>query len=337
MAGATPRTIRLQDLTVDVSLSGVAQGDLFFRGSSKWNNLAAGTVGNLLATGGSGANPSWASRLTYASSGSILTITDGATTDVPLVVNGVTSQSGDLAQFKVNGTTLAKVTASGCVRAASGTASNPSLGFENSNNNGFYQYSNSGTGHINSGELWGCGKSSGFEVRSTSQFLFSSTGDPTSSPDTGLKRSSAGVVTVTNGSTGFGSLLLTAGATSTTPFVARGIASQSATLIQLQGESSTTAGRAQAEVDTAWVDSTDATRKARLILRAWDTSAREVARGWSDGAGRFAAAAPASAPTDAQIGTSQVTFYLDESGHNLKFRVLYSDGTTFKTGTVALV
>lgn len=137
MAGTTPRTVRLQDLTVDVSLSGVAQGDLLFRGASKWNNLAAGTSGYYLKSNGAGADPSWASvsvspagssgqlqwnssssfagaaYLNYATSGSILTITDGAITDVPLVVDGVTSQSGDLQQWKVNGTTKAKVNASG--------------------------------------------------------------------------------------------------------------------------------------------------------------------------------------------------------------------------------
>ncbi len=118
----------------------------------------------------------------------------------------------------------------------------------------------------------------------------------------------------------------------------RGTTSQSAVILQLQGQSSTTAGRQQADIDTAWIDSTDATRKARLILRAWDTAAREAARGWADGTvGRFAAAAPASAPTDAHIAASQVSFYLDESGHNLLFRVCYADGSTYKTGTVALV
>jgi len=120
--------------------------------------------------------------------------------------------------------------------------------------------------------------------------------------------------------------------------VVAGTTSQSAPLLQLQGTSSTTAGTAQAEVDTAWVDSTHATRKARLILRAYDTAARETARGWADGTyGRFAVSAPNAAPTDAQIGAAQVSFYLDEGGNNLIFRVCYTDGTTYKSGTVALV
>jgi hypothetical protein len=35
------------------------QGDILYRGSSAWSALAPGTSGKLLATGGSGANPSW--------------------------------------------------------------------------------------------------------------------------------------------------------------------------------------------------------------------------------------------------------------------------------------
>lgn len=46
---------------------------------------------------------------------------------------------------------------------------------------------------------------------------------------------------------------------------------------------------------------------------------------------------PNSAPTDADLGASMVTAYLDEGTNNLKFRVKYADGTTLKTGTVALV
>lgn len=126
-------------------------------------------------------------------------------------------------------------------------------------------------------------------------------------------------------------------AAGTIGYVVRGIASQTAPLVQLQGQSSTTAGRAQAEVDTAWIDSTDATRKARAVRRAYDTAARETDRGWADGsAGRFACAAPASAPTDAHLAASQISFYMDEGGNKLHVRVKYADGTTLKTGEIAL-
>jgi hypothetical protein len=104
------------------------------------------------------------------------------------------------------------------------------------------------------------------------------------------------------------------------------------------GKSSTGANREQFTDRGEWVDSTDATRKGRRRFTVYDTAEREAARGWADGsAGRWASAAPASAPTDAHLAASQISFYLDESGNNLKVRVKYADGTTLKTGTVALV
>jgi len=54
-------------------------------------------------------------------------------------------------------------------------------------------------------------------------------------------------------------------------------------------------------------------------------------------AGRTYQATPATAPTDGNIGAAQISFYLDEAGNNLKVRVKYSNGTTLKTGTVALI
>jgi hypothetical protein len=44
----------------DVSLSGVAQGDLLYRGVTTWNNLPHGTSGQFLQTQGASANPIWA-------------------------------------------------------------------------------------------------------------------------------------------------------------------------------------------------------------------------------------------------------------------------------------
>lgn len=48
-------------------IGSAAQGDILYRGSSGWARLAAGTSGNVLTTGGSGANPSWASSATNTS------------------------------------------------------------------------------------------------------------------------------------------------------------------------------------------------------------------------------------------------------------------------------
>ena len=45
---------------------------------------------------------------------------------------------------------------------------------------------------------------------------------------------------------------------------------------------------------------------------------------------------PAAAPADADIGTSEMRFWVDETTHTLKIRVRYSDGVTLKTGEVPL-
>lgn len=54
------------------------------------------------------------------------------------------------------------------------------------------------------------------------------------------------------------------------------------------------------------------------------------------GDGRLISSTPASAPTDANLLNGSISFYLDESGHNLMVRVKYADGTTLKTGTLAI-
>lgn len=62
------------------------------------------------------------------------------------------------------------------------------------------------------------------------------------------------------------------GATGNNPLRINGESGQTAPLLQLTGYSSTTAGRPQAEIDTAWATSTDATRAGRLLLRAYSTT-----------------------------------------------------------------
>lgn len=139
MPGGSPITVRLQDLTVDVALSGVAQGDLLIRGADKWQNLPAGTSGYFLKSNGAGANPSWASvslspagengqiqynaegafagaqGLKYQPRGSIFTVCSGGGTDVPLTVDCPASQSGNLLNLRVNGTNRASVTKDGAL------------------------------------------------------------------------------------------------------------------------------------------------------------------------------------------------------------------------------
>lgn len=52
--------------------------------------------------------------------------------------------------------------------------------------------------------------------------------------------------------------------------------------------------------------------------------------------GRQYLGSPNSAPTDSDLFNGSISLYLDEAGNNLKVRVKYSDGTTLKTGSIAL-
>lgn len=56
-SSAAPTGVTLSAL-IDVAL-GNTQGDIIYRGSSAWGVLAPGTSGDVLTTGGSGANPAW--------------------------------------------------------------------------------------------------------------------------------------------------------------------------------------------------------------------------------------------------------------------------------------
>ena len=53
------------------------------------------------------------------------------------------------------------------------------------------------------------------------------------------------------------------------------------------------------------------------------------------GDGRLYVQSPNAAPTDSNLGNSQITFWLNEAGNQLTFRARYSGGT-LKTGTVTL-
>lgn len=49
-----------QDFVLSAPTAAVAQGAILFRGASAWEVLAAGTAGQVLTSGGAGADPSWA-------------------------------------------------------------------------------------------------------------------------------------------------------------------------------------------------------------------------------------------------------------------------------------
>lgn len=63
LANNTGASSSPSELTIEQALNmfaSIAQGDILFRGATAFQRLAAGTAGQILTTGGAGANPSWA-------------------------------------------------------------------------------------------------------------------------------------------------------------------------------------------------------------------------------------------------------------------------------------
>lgn len=77
-------------VTSVLDLLGSTQGQLLYRGASSWAPLATGTAGQLLQSGGAGANPSWITgysltdgdkgSITVSSSGAVWTLDDAVVT-----------------------------------------------------------------------------------------------------------------------------------------------------------------------------------------------------------------------------------------------------------------
>jgi hypothetical protein len=148
----------------------------------------------------------------------------------------------------------------------------------------------------------------------------------------------------------FGALSVVCSAVGIIGQVIQGLASQTAVLLQLQGTSSTTAGRPQADIDTAWNVSTDATRSADLVLRAWyTTTANEFLRGRGVSGGAaigFLGSTPVLQQTG-DAGTAMVTFGLmsgtptfaaaNLTGKLLPSSIIATADLTGQTGTAASV
>lgn len=260
MPGAAPLTVRLEDLRVDVSLSGVAQGDLLVRGASKWNNLAAGTSGYFLKSNGPGANPSWAAvsvspggssgQLQYnnagafgglastvvATSGNLITVTAPAATDVPLTITGHASQTVNLLTLKKSTTTV---------------------GYFGANGELF----------INPPVAPASGYSLRLQYLSTDKFTVDYAGNT----------SIQGAVSAIAAGAGYSTfVLLNAGnhlsSSSTYTFGVNSPAAQTGAHVRLMRSSTTSTGRPICDLFSEWVDSTDATRTGRLRCVTYYTS-----------------------------------------------------------------
>lgn len=118
------------------------------------------------------------------------------------------------------------------------------------------------------------------------------TGNITMSASTLVFQSAAiTTMTVNNNQT----VTITCGTAAAVALGVKGAASQTGSLVQLYGVSSTTT-REQVDIDTAWATSTDASRKARGVFRVWDTAVREG----------FRIEASGSAPMIGFLGASAV-------------------------------
>lgn len=203
-------------------------GDLLYASSSTaLSKLATGASGTVLA---GGSTPSWTASpsftgatlsgmtlgsVLFAGTGGVvsqdnshffwddtnnqLQLTSGGTNDVPLLISGVAFQQGDLTRWRTSaGTVVAGVSPSGSTSWGTTTYYTGDI---TDSANARVQISGSGDFIV---------------MRSSGALNWASTG--ITSPDTGLARSAAGVLKVTNGSSGTGSLLVPTviGGTSTT-------------------------------------------------------------------------------------------------------------------------
>jgi hypothetical protein len=161
--------------------------------------------------------------------------------------------------------------------------------------------------------------------------------------DVGLVRDAAGVLRVSDGDTGTGGIGLSNAVTNAvtdalklrhestgTPAAGFG------TGLCFQGESSTTSNQDMARIASVWSTATHASRSADLTFSTVAAAGSLTERMRLKSDGRLMVTTPNAAPTDADIAASQVTLYLDETANKLHFRVKYADGTTLKTGEVAL-
>ncbi len=106
------------------------------------------------------------------------------------------------------------------------------------------------------------------------------------------------------------------------------VGGQSLTAIMLRNNMTAASTSTNFVMDTNGVN-----RSAGNLLAIQNNSAQVFKVDW---AGRVFYKVPNSAPTDADIGTSQITWYLNEAGNTLNCRIRYSDGTTLKSFTTPL-
>lgn len=130
----------------------------------------------------------------------------GTATDIPLNIEGATSQSGNYINVTSQGGSAGDkfhVTKDGYVGIGSTMEVRPY------STTGLY-FTRSGN-KIGSVILAGSGKPGGYTVPAAYQYNFSPSTDPTTTGDTGIGRVSAGLLKVTDGTTGLGNIVVAGG------------------------------------------------------------------------------------------------------------------------------
>lgn len=82
VAGTNTLTLPAVTGTIPVPTTTPAQGDIMYYNGSNWVNLTAGTAGQVLETGGTGANPSWASNWVLVETRSVNSSSDQTFTNL---------------------------------------------------------------------------------------------------------------------------------------------------------------------------------------------------------------------------------------------------------------
>lgn len=220
------------------------------------------------------------------------------------------------------------VRAAGLVLAGNGTVGAPSIGFDSDEDNGLYLEATNSVGIASAGAgRWKVNASGHLLAVTDASFDIGASG---ANRPRVLYTSSNAIIGAT---IQFGSLLGTL-QTRGSPNRA-GIETASANYAYLTGN---LAAGATADADV--ILAAAATRTAGFLVAMGNAAPNGIlgTRKWGlKFDGRTFVGVLNSAPTDADLQASEVSWYLDEATNTLKARVKYADGTTLKTGSVALV
>lgn len=146
----------------DVASTITTQGDILYRDGSGLQRLSAGTSGQALITGGSGANPSW------GSAGGVVQVKQGTKSDVQSWYNGSNVMIGAVATITpTNANNKILITTSGSMSASTSTTQSIAM-----------RYQTGGTAVSNSSALV---DALGDAAGSRSRAMFSGSGNPNGS------------------------------------------------------------------------------------------------------------------------------------------------------------